>query len=187
MKNKAFTLIELLVVILIIGILAAIALPQYKKAVYKTKFTQAIQIGEEIASAEERHYLVNGKYTINLEELDITIPGFSFVASESTDTQKYYRNMPGNHQKNTADSIEIALTENYVNVRLRGYGGNNGPYYGRIFENENNEVRFYEGSRRTARNWGKDSDMNEWDHLFESLGMTRKLFQAPGWHIWYYK
>ena len=182
MKNQAFTIIELLIAVLIIGILAAIALPQYKKAVYKTKFTQAIQIGEQIASAEERHYLVNGKYTMNLEDLDITIPGFSFVVSESID--KLYRNMPSN-KKDAAGSIEIDLYETAVLVRLRGYGGTLGPFYGRYFEN--NEVPFGEGSRRTARNWGKDSEMNEWDHLFESLGMERKRFQAPGWHIWYYK
>ena len=73
--KKAFTLIELLVVILIIGILAAIALPQYKTAVAKTRFLQVVTTARNLAEAQKRYYLANNTYTKNLDDLDIEIPG----------------------------------------------------------------------------------------------------------------
>ena len=63
MKTKAFTLIELLVVVLIIGILAAVALPQYQKAVEKARATEAITIISDIQKAIEVYELEHGGYT----------------------------------------------------------------------------------------------------------------------------
>ena len=73
--NNAFTLIELLVVVLIIGILAAVALPQYRVAVEKARATEALTILKSVKDAEERYYLANGNYVESFESLDVDIPG----------------------------------------------------------------------------------------------------------------
>ena len=69
--KQAFTLIELLVVVLIIGILAAVAVPQYQVAVAKSRYVSMKIYADTITKAEKFYFLANGKYTVNFNDLDI--------------------------------------------------------------------------------------------------------------------
>ena len=73
--KKAFTLIELLVVVLIIGILSAIALPQYRKAVLKSKFAAIVPKVHGMEQALQEYYLNNGQYKLDFDAFSLGIKG----------------------------------------------------------------------------------------------------------------
>ncbi len=72
--SAGFTLIELLVVVLIIGILAVVAVPQYQLAVDKSKFASNMPLLDAVEKAQEAYYLANGQYADTFDQLDVEIP-----------------------------------------------------------------------------------------------------------------
>lgn len=90
-KINGFTLIELLVVVLIIGILASIALPQYTKAVKKAHVAKMLPVFRSLADAE-RVYRLNGETSYSLIDLGIdipklTLPGYELISVDFASSQ----------------------------------------------------------------------------------------------------
>ena len=120
-KRSGFTLIELLVVVLIIGILAAVALPQYEKTVERARAAEALQMVASIARANEVYKLANGSYTTDMSALDIQVPG--------TDTT--YNGWPRKNTDKFQYGTRANLYSNSVAIGMRIGSGFNGTshYY----------------------------------------------------------
>ncbi len=123
MKNnkKGFTLIELLVVVLIIGILASIAIPQYFKVVEKARVAEAMSVISSIKSAEERYLARGGTYTGDLTQLDIMYQGMS----ASGITTKFYTVAPpaiGNCS--SGPCYQLTVTRHTTNSSVAARYGN---------------------------------------------------------------
>ena len=168
--KKAFTLIELLVVVLIIGILAAVALPQYQVAVMKARITAVIPLVRALTEAEEVYYLANGEYTVSLDKLDIEMPQGKNCILNSASTSARYEcddltigvyNGPTNAQGGLGNDGKIRYLEFFKNYEDEPYGAGKGE---RICLSRG------EIARKVCRTLGpgkEDEDYNGvWDYMY---------------------
>jgi prepilin-type N-terminal cleavage/methylation domain-containing protein len=153
-NKKAFTLIELLVVVLIIGILAAIALPQYLKAVEKSRASEALINIRAIERAQELHVLATGSGAADFDELDISIPGADKTSPTKIET-KYFV-----YQISSGDGVHVYRKSSPYAFRIPGTYAN-----GKI------------NDRRIICAWSDD----KYEAICRSFGSVSDLSDAIGW------
>lgn len=102
---RGITLTELMVVVVIVGILATVAYPNYREFVARAKRTEAKSMLLQVASMQERFYLQNQSYTTDLTSL-----GFANAANQVSDSGSYRLNVTA------ADANDFTAQAVYLNA-----------------------------------------------------------------------
>ena len=145
-SKEAFTLIELLVVVLIIGILAAVAVPQYQKAVYKSHFAKLKALTESVLQAQSAYYLANGKYANSFEDLDVDMPGGKLNTST---TKRYYYDWGSCWIDNSSTVTQITCLNNQTQMayqRSLAVAGTQGEIFAQCILFETTDITDWRGS-----------------------------------------
>ncbi|HOL66746.1 MAG TPA: prepilin-type N-terminal cleavage/methylation domain-containing protein [bacterium] len=119
--KRGFTLIELMVVVIIVGILAAVAIPLYRANVRKSMASEGAALLGAVLTAERTYYAEHGTYTTSIT--DVSTTGNKYFTSFTVDSAD------GNgftaHTTGTGDADGITVYMSYTNTSGAAitYGG----------------------------------------------------------------
>ena len=169
--NKGFTLIELLVVVLIIGILAGIALPQYRRAKEKAEASELLIFAKALNESQQRYFLTNGEYSTKFNNLDIDFSGYERGDCEESLSIFSTKTDCLSNNKNT---MHITVNGDLLFLRKTGKYQKSGFTYRNINDNKlpENKLICYEFD-----NNGFCSDLLKCDLMYGTS--VNKYFSCP--------
>jgi len=153
-RKGGFTLIELLVVVLIIGILAAVAVPQYTLAVDKARLSNLMSVMQSLKNAQEVYYTANGTYATDWDTLDIEKPA-------NTDYTLYISSAPQGIYGRYNSLKNVILTT--AGAHATGAGSEHkGKWlcYAKKTDERANKLCQYIAQRKTT-NWVADTELGQ--------------------------
>jgi len=71
--KSGFTLMEMVIAVIIMGVIASVAYPRYMLSVERSRTFEAIHVLQAIAVAQNIHFLENGFYAVDIDDLDVEI------------------------------------------------------------------------------------------------------------------
>ena len=113
-KKHGFTLIELMVVVIIVGILAAVAIPLYRSNVKKAMASEGAALLGSVMTAERVYYAENSAYTTTQANLNVDATGnkyFTAYTVSSADSAGFTATSSG-----TGGAAGVTVTMTYTNA-----------------------------------------------------------------------